>query len=62
MKGGATSILSADSSDQGDTCNGEREPCGFWDAKDNNDNYGYGAGAEDWRYSSNTGVLCGGKL
>lgn len=58
----ATSLIPSDSSDSGDHCTGDRQVCGFWDARDNNPNYGYGAGPEDWSFSQTQAVLCGGKF
>lgn len=62
MEGGEVSIISSNSSDSGDTCDGNLQICGYWDAKDNNPLYGYGSGAEDWGFSQNSAVLCGGLL
>lgn len=62
FKNGSTSIISPDSADAGDNCTGNLQVCGFWDARDNHSNYGYGAGAEDWEFPQTEGVLCGGKL
>lgn len=58
----ATSLIPSDSEDAGDHCTGNLEVCGFWDARDNNSNYGYGAGPEDWNFAQTEAVLCGGKF
>ena len=62
LSGKPAGLIQDSGTDRGDFCSGDLKICGFWDARDNVQPYGYGAGPEDWGYEQTAGVICGGLL